>query len=111
MLRCEYQSMYSYCLHKGALTATQRIKDNKTWQIEFLSINNSLFGIPIINKKFPQEQDKKEIRLWEITYLDEDLRIMRAKNVKDKSAKPFIFVLERRVPNNMIKSLVSFASS
>lgn len=92
-------------MYKGALTATQRIKDNKTWQIEFLGVSNSLFGIPVINKKFPQEDDKKEIRLWEITYLDEELRIMRAKNVKDVKAKPFIFVLERKIPNNVIASL------
>ena len=41
---------------QGALTARQKIKDNKTWQIEFLSVSNSVFGIPIINKKFPQEE-------------------------------------------------------
>ena len=98
-----------YIIYKGALTARQKIKDNKTWQIEFLSVSNKLLGIPIINKKFSQEDDKKEIRLWEITYLDKDLRIMRAKNAKDTNTKSFIFVLERKAPNNLITSLVGLA--
>ena len=99
----------SIIIYKGVLTARQKIKDNKTWQIEFLSVSNKLLGIPIINKKFSQEDDKKEIRLWEITYLDEDLRIMRAKNAKDTNTESFIFVLERKAPNNLITSLVGLA--
>ena len=127
---------------QGALTARQKVKGNKTWQIEFLSVSNSVFGIPIINKKFPQEEshafltyshicsyiysyiysyvhifiihtqeeDKKEIRLWEITFLDEELRIMRAKNIKDRNATPFIFVLERKQPNRLISNLAGLAT-
>ena len=59
------------------------------------------------NKK--EEEDKKEIRLWEITFLDEELRIMRAKNIKDRNATPFIFVLERKQPNRLISNLAGFA--
>lgn len=36
-----------------------------------------------------------QIRLWKITYLDEDFRIMRARRPETSEDKSFIFILRR----------------
>lgn len=60
--------------------------------IEFDYILNKIFGISLPIKHFPPGD---QIRLWEITYLDEDLRIMRARRVEKESKESFIFILKR----------------
>lgn len=74
----------------GCLSASQRVVSDSTWEIEFKSLYNTIFGIPIVNKPFPT----KEVREWRVTYLDSRLRIMRAK--RPEATESFIFVLQRR---------------
>jgi len=73
---------------EGVLVAKQRIKDDVTWEITFDYVYNSF-------KTDPKYFDGKEIRLWEITYLDQDLRIMRARRPESSRESAFIFVLTR----------------
>lgn len=45
-----------------------------SWLVGFKTITIRLFGIPIFNQKFP----KDTARVWKMTYLDDDTRIVRA---------------------------------
>lgn len=101
----------------GALTANLSIPNGNTWyviillflidvlqqslntrihsiyrEIEFDRVENSIFGIPLPSKVFPP---KSQIRVWRITYLDQDLRIMRAGRPESKPSEYFIFILRR----------------
>ena len=75
----------------GALIASQRVKDSYTWEIEFDRIENAIFGIPLPVKTFKTQ----EIRLWQIAFLDNELRILRARRPETDSTESFIFVLVR----------------
>lgn len=75
----------------GALVASQRVRDSNTWEIEFDRIENSIFGVPLPVKKFKTQ----EIRLWQIAFLDNELRILRARRPEKDSTESFIFVLVR----------------
>jgi hypothetical protein len=80
----------------GELLAKQVVLDKNTWQIEFVNARNSIFGLALAKVNFPQEEGKKEIRLWKITYLDKDFRILRARRSDSVSeADSFIFVLTK----------------
>jgi hypothetical protein len=63
-------------------------------EIEFDSIENSIFGIPLPVKRFPKGP-QAQIRLWEIVYLDDDLRILRARRPETDSEEAFIFITKR----------------
>lgn len=77
----------------GALIAKQRVKDKATWEIEFDRVGNKIGGfLSLPTKKFiPGDQ----IRLWEITYLDQNTRIMRARRPESLRADSFLFILEK----------------
>jgi hypothetical protein len=78
---------------RGALIAKQRVKDKVTWEIEFDRVGNKIGGfisLPI-QKFIPGDQ----IRLWEITYLDQTTRIMRARRPESARDDSFVFILER----------------
>lgn len=80
----------------GELVAKQIVLDQNTWQIEFVYARNSVVGLSFPKVNFPQEEGKKEIRLWKITYLDQDFRILRARRSDSVSeADSFIFVLRK----------------
>ena len=86
----------------GALVAKQETSKPNEWRITFDYITNSitLFGalkVLTIRKEFLSDIGQQEIRKWEITYLDDDFRVMRAKNDKDSGndKEAFIFILER----------------
>eukprot|EP01038_Epipyxis_sp_PR26KG_P015979 gene15979-21685_t len=71
----------------GGLIAKQTIKNDFTWQIEFERVGNTLAGIISLPKKYFIPGD--QIRLWEIIYLDEDLRILRARRPEADSKESF----------------------
>ena len=74
---------------EGCLVAKQSVLDSSTWQIEFDRLENSVAGFKLPVTKFKT----REIRLWKIVYLDNDLRILRAK--RPDSAESFLFILRR----------------
>uniref|UniRef100_A0A7S0NAH0 Plastid lipid-associated protein/fibrillin conserved domain-containing protein n=1 Tax=Pyramimonas obovata TaxID=1411642 RepID=A0A7S0NAH0_9CHLO len=78
---------------RGGLSAALDIISDDTWRITFADINQYLGPFKVQTKLFDQE--KPEVRLWRITYLDDDLRIMRAKKEDDPDEGAFIFVLRR----------------
>lgn len=77
---------------QGGLVANQAIKDNNTWEIAFDRVGNYFAGWKLSSTKFPV---RKEIRLWDITFLDDELRIMRARRDDRSAEESFIFVLIR----------------
>ena len=81
----------------GALVAKQRIVADDTWSIEFDRLSNKVAGLiqlPIV--AFPPGS---QLRLWQITYLDDDLRIMRAGRLPLRRDESFIFIF-RRLPDS-----------
>lgn len=76
---------------RGSLQATQTIFDDKTWQIEFIDVVNFIAGVKVQSKAFKT----KEVRLWKITYLDDDFRVLRARRPESPESDAFIFVFER----------------
>lgn len=78
----------------GVLVADQSVKDSNSWQITFDKLDLSIFGVRIISKKFPANI----VRIWEITYLDRDLRILRARQPDKSREESQIFVLRREEP-------------
>jgi hypothetical protein len=44
------------------------------WKVTFLNLRISIFGFPILNKDFPAGTS----RVWRTTYLDKDIRVVRA---------------------------------
>jgi len=78
---------------KGALVASLVIPDNTSWRITFEKISNTIFNFKLPEKQFPQDKDK-EVRIWKITYLDKDLRIMRAGR-PESPQNTFLFVFRR----------------
>lgn len=78
----------------GALVAKQRIVADDTWSIEFQRLSNKIadfIQLPI-GTSFPPGS---QIRLWQITYLDDDLRIMRAGRLPLRPDESFIFIFRR----------------
>jgi hypothetical protein len=75
---------------EGFLQANQEVYDSNTWAIDFDFVSNKIFGIQTPMKKF---EPKSQIRLWKITYLDNNLRIMRARRLEASSDDSFIFIL------------------
>ena len=74
---------------EGSLIAKQSILNGNTWQIEFDRVENSVAGFKLPVTKFKT----REIRYWEIVYLDNDLRILRAK--RPEATESFLFILRR----------------
>lgn len=57
-----------------------------------MNTEGTLFGLNLPQKKFtPGDQ----IRLWKITYLDDELRILRARRPETAESESFIFILIR----------------
>jgi hypothetical protein len=44
------------------------------WKVTFINLRISIFGFPILTKKFPPGT----ARVWRTTYLDDDIRVVRA---------------------------------
>ena len=84
----------------GALVAKQRIVADDTWSIEFQCLSNKIAGfirLPI--STFPPGS---QIRLWQIIYLDDDLRIMRAGRLPLRRDESFIFIFRRLADSDRI---------
>ena len=84
----------------GALIAKQRILNDNTWAIEFDRVGNKLFNR--INLPTTKFKPGDQIRLWEITYLDADLRIMRARRPEVDTKESFIFILKKELDTSRI---------
>lgn len=76
---------------RGVLVADQLVNDKTSWKITFDKLEVSVFGVKFIKKKFPANI----VRLWEITYLDRDLRILRARQPEKSRDESQIFLLVR----------------
>lgn len=61
-------------------------------RITFEKISNSIFGFKLPEKEFPKG---KQVRIWKITYLDDDLRVMRAGRPENMESEYFLFILRR----------------
>ena len=44
------------------------------WKVTFLKLTISVFGFPLIQKEFPPDTS----RVWRTTYMQDDIRIVRA---------------------------------
>lgn len=73
-----YSSSIAYC--------------NTYRRITFEKISNSIFGFKLPEKEFPVGE---QVRIWKITYLDKDLRIMRAGRPESTESEYFLFILRR----------------
>ncbi len=84
----------------GGLVAKQSIFDKETWRIDFDYVSNGVevAGIPLGAPNKKPFETGKETRLWKITYLDDNLRVLRARRLEAPEKDSFIFVL-RRVEN------------
>ncbi len=70
----------------GELCAIQSIYSDDTWRIDFDYVENKFFGIPFQKKEFPPiGTEGSQTRFWKLQYLDEDLRILRAGILPNKS--------------------------
>jgi hypothetical protein len=78
---------------RGGLSAALEISSTDTWRITFVDINQYLGPFKLKTTLF--DQQSPEVRLWKITYLDDSLRVLRAKKEDDPDEKAFIFVLKR----------------
>jgi len=74
---------------EGCLIAKQTVLNSNAWQIEFDRLENSVAGFKLPINKFKTRQ----IRNWNIAYLDNDLRILRAK--RPDATESFLFILRR----------------
>ena len=88
---CPLFAQVSFPPIRGGLAADLEIISDDTWQITFDDIQQYLGPFCVATKAFPR--DPPEIRQWQITYLDEELRILRAKNIR--APEVYIFVLKR----------------
>jgi len=73
----------------ASLVATWEVLDDSTWKVFFRDITIRLGGVPLLRKRF---QDTT--RVWKVTYLDADTRIMRA----GRTGAPeddFVFYMQR----------------
>lgn len=72
------------------LVATWEVKDEDTWEVLFKHLELRVFGRAVLHREF-----KNVRRLWRMTYLDDQLRIMRAKRPGKADDQAFLFVLQR----------------
>lgn len=77
---------------RGALEAAVEVLDGSTWAITFDKVYNYLAGVKIQEKKFDVGTER---RIWEMTYLDRDFRVLYGRKEDMASEEGFIFILER----------------
>lgn len=62
-----------------------------------LEVYNSFAGFRVQESKF--DSAVTERRIWEMTYLDQDFRILYGRQESSASSEGFIFVMERETDN------------
>jgi len=86
--------------------------DGNNWKVNFRSITLSLFGFDLFTKAF----DEGTSRIWTTTFLDSDVRIVRAgltdaeAKRKGGSADPkdyFLFIMTREFDTRLVKGVRS----
>ena len=75
----------------GGLVARASIVSKDTWKIDFDYVTNAadIFGFKLGGSR---KYFDKEIRLWKMTYLDDELRILRAKKEDSDDGESFVFI-------------------
>jgi hypothetical protein len=63
------------------------------WKVTFLNLRISIFGFPVLTKKFPAST----ARVWRTTYLDDDIRVVRAGKT-GKVQDEVVFYTKRNPP-------------
>ena len=79
---------------KGALVAKARVKSKDAWEIEFDRVGNTLGGVVPFGPKITFEPGA-QIRIWEILYLSEERRILKAYRPGAPEDEKFLFVFQR----------------
>jgi hypothetical protein len=82
--RSSDSSSDSAIIDHGATTATT------TWRVDFIKLTLSIFQIPIFTQYFKEGT----ARIWKMTYLDEDTRIVRAGKT-GREGDDWIFYMRR----------------
>lgn len=75
---------------QAILTATWQIVSDATWKVKFDGIAVSILGQKLFTQKF-----NEVYRIWDMPYLDNDLRIMKGRRPECDADDAFIFVMER----------------
>jgi hypothetical protein len=75
---------------EAKLIATWEVVDDETWEVKFEHVQISAWGKQVLFKRFGDVR-----RIWKITYLDQQLRIMRARRPEKREDQAFLFVLQR----------------
>lgn len=86
------------CGKKGAeqpwlaarLVATWDVVDDATWEVKFEHVEVTAWGRRVVHREF-----KNVSRIWKITYLDPELRVVRARRPEKREDQAFLFVLQR----------------
>eukprot|EP00854_Cymbomonas_tetramitiformis_P022477 gene22477-27125_t len=85
---------------RGGLTADLQIISDDTWRITFDNVQQFLGPFKVQTKVF--DRVTPEVRLWKVTFLDEDIRVLRAKKEDASDEESFIFVMERSEPERFV---------
>lgn len=72
------------------LVATWEVKDAETWEVQFQHLELRVWGRRLLHQEF-----KDVRRLWKMTFLDEQLRVVRARRPEKREDQAFLFVLQR----------------
>lgn len=85
---------------RGGLTADLQIISDDTWRITFDNVQQFLGPFKVQTKVF--DKVTPEVRLWKVTFLDDDIRVLRAKKEDASDEESFIFVMERSEPERFV---------
>ncbi|CAN0165122.1 unnamed protein product, partial [Scytosiphon promiscuus] len=78
---------------QGALEADVEVLDGKNWAIVFDVVYNTFAGVQVQEKKF--DRAVTERRIWNMTYLDDEFRVLYGRQESMREEEGFIFVMER----------------
>lgn len=85
------------CGKKGAdpwlaarLVASWDVVDEDTWEVRFENVEVTAWGRRLGFKEF-----KNVSRLWKMTYMDDQIRVLRARRPQKREDQAWLFVLQR----------------
>jgi len=61
--------LYGVYVYQARLVATWEVLDDCTWKVQFVNIVVSILGVQLFTQKF-----NNVFRIWDMPYLDNDLR-------------------------------------
>lgn len=86
---CRFSFLRDSCLDSRPCGAFSHKLVSVSWTIQ---VYNYLAGVKIQEKKFDVGTER---RIWEMTYLDRDFRVLYGRKEDMASEEGFIFILER----------------